>query len=99
MAPLQAEREYVRSQLLSLVQQAGGKIHVPGYAHMQVSKVSVTVTYDHKEVERFILHLVDVGELHLADALRGCKRESHRPAILRVLREIPKEDDDAGPEV
>ena len=100
MAPLQAEREYVRSQLLPLVQQAGGTIRIPGYARMEVIKASISVTYDRKEVERFILHLVDIGALHLADALRGCKRESHRPTILRVLRELPKEEDgDERPDV
>ncbi len=95
MAPLHAEREFVRAQLLPLVQQVGGKIEIPGYGKMEVSKASLTVMYDRKAVEQFILHLVDTGELHLADALRACKRESHRPAVLRVLRPVPKEEDEA----
>jgi hypothetical protein len=88
LAPLQAERERVRAELSVLVEQAGGKTTVEGFGRLEVGRASMHVSYDRKQIEHVILKLVDVGQYHIADALRSCKKESARPGTLRVMREI-----------
>ncbi len=89
LAPLQAERERLRAELSVLLEQAGGKTTVEGFGRLEVSKASLHVSYDRKLVEKVILHLVDLGQYHVADAIRSCKKESLRPGVLRIMRALP----------
>lgn len=88
LAPLQAEREYLRAQLQTRVEQTGGRATVEGFGRLEVSRASLTVTYDRKKVEELILHLIDHGEHLIAQAIRDCKKESIRPPVLRILRMV-----------
>ena len=90
LAPLQAERERLRAELSMLVEQAGGKTTVEGFGRLEVSKTSVHVSYDRKLLEKVILQLVDLGQYHVADAIRSCKKESMRPGVLRIMRALPE---------
>lgn len=55
-----------------------------------MSKASVHVSYDRKLLENVILHLADLGQYHVADAIRSCKKESMRPGVLRIMRPLPE---------
>jgi hypothetical protein len=88
LAPLQAERERLRAELSVLVEQAGGKTTVEGFGRLEVGRASMHVSYDRKQIDHVILKLLDVGQYHIADALRSCKKELARPGTLRVMREI-----------
>jgi hypothetical protein len=88
LAPLQAERERLRAELSVLVEAAGGKTSVDGFGRLEVSKASVHVSYDRKLLETVILKLIDLGQYHVADAIRSCKKESMRPAVLRIMRAL-----------
>ena len=46
------------------------------------------MSYDRKAVEVVILKRIDLGQYHIADALRACKKESARPGTLRILRDV-----------
>ena len=48
------------------------------------------VSNDRKLLENVILQLVDLGQYHVADAIRSCKKESLRPGVLRVMRALPE---------
>lgn len=88
LAPLQAEREYLRAQLQTRVEQTGGRASVEGFGRLEVSRASVTVTYARKTIEELILHLIDRGEHVVAQAVRDCKRESSGPPVLRIMRTV-----------
>ncbi len=90
LGPLQAERERLRAELSVLVERIGGKTTVDGFGRMEVSKASVHVSYDRKLLENVILHLIDLGQYHIADAIRSCKKESMRPGVLRIMRALPE---------
>ncbi len=57
---------------------------------MEVSKVSIHVSYDRKLLKNVILYLVDLEQYHVADAIRLCKKESLRPSVLRIMRALPE---------
>ena len=61
-----------------------------GFERLEVSKASVHVSYDRKLLETVILHMVDLGQYHVADAIRSCKKESMRPGVLRIMRALPE---------
>ncbi len=88
IAPLEQERRRLRAELSLLVEELGGKATVEGFGRLEVCNASFVVRYDRKAVEAVILKLIDLGQYHIADALRACKKESARPGVLRVLREI-----------
>ncbi len=90
LVPLQAERERLRAELSVLVEQIGGKMTVEGFGRLEVSRASFHVSYDRKQLEAVILKLIDVGQYHLADAIRSCKKESARPCMLRIMRALPE---------
>ncbi|MDQ5852988.1 MAG: hypothetical protein M3380_13155 [Chloroflexota bacterium] len=71
-----------------LGEELGGKATVEGFGRLEVCNASFVVSYDRKAVEAVILKLIDLGQYHIADALRACKKESARPGTLRILREI-----------
>ncbi len=48
------------------------------------------VSYDRKLLENVILHLVDLDQYHVADAIRSCKKQSMWPGVLRVMRALPE---------
>jgi hypothetical protein len=55
---------------------------VDGFGQLDVSRASVHVSYDRKQLEAVIVKLMDVGHYHLADAIRWCKKESARPNLI-----------------
>ncbi len=88
IAPLQAERDRIRAELSLLVATQGNKIKLDGFGRLEVSQASIHVSYDRKQIEHVILKLVDAGQYHIADALRSCKKESARPGVLRIMRDL-----------
>ncbi len=88
IAPLQAERERIRADLSVVIADLGGKVKLEGFGRLEVSQASIHVSYDRKQIENVILKLLDAGHYHIADALRSCKKESARPSVLRVLRDL-----------
>jgi hypothetical protein len=90
IAPLQAEQDRLRAELSVLVEQTGGKTTVDGFGRLEVSRASLHVSYDRKLLETVILKLVDLGQYHVADAIRSCKKESMRPGVLRIMRALPE---------
>ncbi len=88
IAPLHAERDRIRAELSLLVATQGNKIKLDGFGRLEVSQASIHVSYDRKQIEHVILKLVDAGQYHVADALRSCKKESARPGVLRVMRDL-----------
>jgi hypothetical protein len=48
------------------------------------------VAYDRKLLELVILKRIDLGQYHVADAIRSCKKESMRPSVLRIMRALPE---------
>ncbi len=88
LRPLEEERRRLRAELSLLVEELGGKAKVEGFGRLEVCNASFVVSYDRKKVEAIILKLIDLGQYHLADALRACKKESARPGVLRILREV-----------
>ncbi len=88
LAPLQAEREYLRTQLQTRVEQTGGRATVEGFGRLEVSRASLAVAYDRKRIEDLILHLIDRGDHLIAQAIRDCKKESIRPPVLRIMRVV-----------
>jgi hypothetical protein len=59
-----------------------------GFGRLEVSQASIHVSYDRKQIEHVILKLVDAGQYHIADALGSCKKESARPGMLRIMRDL-----------
>jgi regulator of replication initiation timing len=90
IAPLQQERERLRSELSLLVEELGGKVTVEGFGRLEVSNASFVVSYDRKQIEAVILKLIDLGQYHVADAIRSCKKESARPGTLRIMCALPE---------
>jgi len=89
IAPLQAKRDRIRAELFLLVADQGNKVKLDGFGRLEVSQASIHVSYDRKQIETVILKLVDTGHYHIADALRGCKKESARPGVLRIMSDLP----------
>ncbi len=70
------------------MEEFSGRVRVAGFGRLEVCNASFVVSYDRQKVEAVILKLIDLGQYHLADALRACKKESARPGGLRILREV-----------
>jgi hypothetical protein len=85
---LQAECERVRGELSLVIEELGGKVTIEEFGRLEVSNASFVVTYDPKQIEAVILKLIDLGQYHIADAIRSCKKESARPGALRVMRAL-----------
>jgi hypothetical protein len=88
IAPLQGERDRIRADLSVLITNMGGKVKLDGFGRLDVSQASIHVSYDRKQIEHVILKLVDAGQYYIADALRSCKKESVRPGVLRIMRDL-----------
>ena len=71
-----------------LVEQSGGTTTVEGFGRLELSRASVHVVSGRTLLEMVILRLVDLGQYHVADAIRSCKKESMRPGVLRIMREV-----------
>ncbi len=78
---LEEERKRIRAELSLLVEALGGTVKVEGFGRLEVSSASLVVSYDRKQVEALILRLVDVGQHHVADAIRSYKKGSMRPTL------------------
>lgn len=87
---VKAERERLRAERSVRVDVAGGKTTGDGFGLLDVSKATMHMRYDRTLLEHVILHLVDLGHDHVADAIRSCTQESMRPGTLPILRTLPE---------
>ncbi len=68
----------------TMLVQVGRTTTVDGFGRLERSRASMQVSYDRTLLENVILHRVDLGQYHVADAIRSGKKESMRPGMLRV---------------
>ncbi len=71
----------VRAKLSLVVEELGGKVTIEQFGRLEVGNASFVVTYDRKQIEAVILKLIDMGQYHIADAIRSCKKGSVRPGM------------------
>lgn len=83
---LQEEREHLRGQVSEIVNSLGGKAQVADFGELRISEPSKTASYDRKQLDELVMHLVQAGHADIAEAITACRKESARAGSLQIRR-------------
>ncbi len=86
LAPLEAERQTLRSRMSEVVDRIGGKAEVPGFGKLEITSATKTASYDRKQLDQLTIALLDEYP-HIARMIQACRTESARAGSLRIVRE------------
>ncbi len=81
------QRESLRDRISVLVEQAGGKVNVPGVARAEIRSPVVIEAFDKGALEELMQSLSESGYAAIADEIRECKKKSVRAGSLVVVME------------
>jgi len=87
LAMLTAEREKLRDLISVLVEQAGGKVTLPGVARAEIRAPVIIESFDKDALAELIQSLRETGNSDIADEINGCKKKSVRAGSLYVAME------------
>ncbi len=86
LAPLEAERQTLRTRISEVVDRIGGKAEVSGFGKLEITAAAKTVSYDRKQLDQLTIALLDEYP-HIARMIQQCRQESARAGSLRIVRE------------
>jgi hypothetical protein len=87
LEPLEQTKQAIRAKLSLIVdRQPGSAIELPGYGKLAIRSATVTKSYDKDKLDQLIIQLAMDGQVELAQAIGGCKKESSRSGGLVITR-------------
>lgn len=89
LAPLETEREAIRSLVTELLTELGGRAEVPGFGRLLITAPGITARYDTKRLDQLLAHLL-VSHPEIAAEMRACRNETQRAGTLRIERVRPR---------
>ncbi len=81
------QRDELRARISELVEQAGGKVALPGIARAEIRTPVVIESFDKDQLLELIQSLSESGFASIADEIRGCIKKSARSGGLSITFE------------
>lgn len=87
-----ADRDRLREQISLLVSETDKPCIIPGVARMEITRPSVTISYDKAGVDAVARDMANQGGMiEWVQRLLKCQKESVRTGSLRITRLVKKE--------
>lgn len=88
LEPLEQTKQAIRAKLSLIVdRQPGSAIELPGYGKLAIRSAAATKSYDKDKLDQLIIQLTMDGQVELAQAIGGCKKEGSRTGGLVITKE------------
>lgn len=98
IAPLEAEKAELRTQISEVLAEMGGRAESEGY-RLTITAPGVSARYDAKELDQLVDYLMARGDDEIAQLILKSRKESARAGQLRIVPPGSgrKASDDAAP--
>jgi hypothetical protein len=80
--------DVLRARISELVEQAGGKVVLPGIARAEIRAPVILEAFDKDALLELMTSLSQTGYGFIADEINGCKKKSVRAGSLFVVMEL-----------
>ena len=86
IAPLEAEKAELRSQIAEVLARLGGRAEADGL-RLSLTAPAIVPRYDAKELDQIVSYLQGQGEDEIASLILRARKESARAGMLRIAKE------------
>ena len=86
IAPLEAEKAELRSQISEVLARLGGRAEADGL-RLTLTAPAIVPRYDAKELDQIVSYLQGQGEDEIASLILRARKESARAGMLRIAKE------------
>lgn len=81
------QRDELRVRISELVEQAGGKVALPGIGRAEIRAPSIVESYDRGALSELMQSLIESGYASIADEIRACIKKTARAGGISITFE------------